>query len=242
MSQERIDKFLANAGIASRSEVKKLLKAGKAKVNGVIIKKPEYKIDTEKDCVEFDEKQVILKTEHFFLLYKPSGVVTATNDNFDKTVMDLIDVPGKDKLFPVGRLDKDTEGLLVITDDGETAHRLLSPKHHVPKTYYARIEGIVTTDDCKAFQDGLDIGDEKATLPASLHIVSRDESSNTSEIEVTICEGRFHQVKRMFQAVGKKVIYLKRISMGDLKLGNDLTPGEYRELTQEEIQLLKNAK
>ena len=242
MSQERIDKFLSNAQIASRSEVKKYIKAGKIRVNGVIIKKPEEKIDPEKDVVEFDDKVVNRKTDIFILLNKPAGVVTATTDRFDKTVMDLLQVPGKEKLFPVGRLDKDTEGLLIITDDGDTAHRLLSPKHHVPKTYYAKIAGIVTQNDCAAFQEGLDIGDEKKTLPARLKVLSVDEQAQTSEIEVTVCEGRFHQVKRMFQAVGKNVVYLKRISMGTLQLGTDLEPGEYRELTKEEIMLLKENK
>lgn len=242
MSQERIDKFLSNAQIASRSEVKKYIKAGKIRVNGVIIKKPEEKIDLEKDVVEFDDKVVKRKTDIFILLNKPAGVVTATTDCFDKTVMDLLQVPGKEKLFPVGRLDKDTEGLLIITDDGDTAHRLLSPKHHVPKTYYAKIAGIVTQNDCAAFQEGLDIGDEKKTLPARLKVLSVDEQAQTSEIEVTVCEGRFHQVKRMFQAVGKNVVFLKRISMGNLQLGTDLEPGEYRELTKEEIMLLKENK
>ena len=242
MSQERIDKFLSNAQIASRSEVKKYIKAGKIRVNGVIIKKPEEKIDPEKDVVEFDDKVVNRKTDIFILLNKPAGVVTATTDRFDKTVMDLLQVPGKEKLFPVGRLDKDTEGLLIITDDGDTAHRLLSPKHHVPKTYYAKIAGIVTQNDCAAFQEGLDIGDEKKTLPARLKVLSVDEQAQTSEIEVTVCEGRFHQVKRMFQAVGKNVVFLKRISMGNLQLGTDLEPGEYRELTKEEIMLLKENK
>ena len=242
MSQERIDKFLSNAQIASRSEVKKYIKAGKIRVNGVIIQKPEEKIDSEKDVVEFDDKVVNRKTDIFILLNKPAGVVTATTDRFDKTVMDLLQVPGKEKLFPVGRLDKDTEGLLIITDDGDTAHRLLSPKHHVPKTYYAKIAGIVTQNDCAAFQEGLDIGDEKKTLPARLKVLSVDEQAQTSEIEVTVCEGRFHQVKRMFQAVGKNVVYLKRISMGTLQLGTDLEPGEYRELTKEEIMLLKENK
>lgn len=242
MSQERIDKFLSNAQIASRSEVKKYIKAGKIRVNGEIIKKPEEKIDPEKDVVEFDDKVVNRKTETFILLNKPAGVVTATTDRFDKTVMDLLQVPGKEKLFPVGRLDKDTEGLLIITDDGDTAHRLLSPKHHVPKTYYAKISGIVTENDCAAFQEGLDIGDEKKTLPARLKILFVDEQTQSSEIEVTVCEGRFHQVKRMFQAVGKNVVYLKRISMGTLQLGTDLVSGEYRELTKEEIMLLKENK
>ena len=242
MSQERIDKFLSNAQIASRSEVKKYIKAGKIRVNGVIIQKPEEKIDSEKDVVEFDDKVVNRKTDIFILLNKPAGVVTATTDRFDKTVMDLLQVPGKEKLFPVGRLDKDTEGLLIITDDGDTAHRLLSPKHHVPKTYYAKIAGIVTQNDCAAFQEGLDIGDEKKTLPARIKVLSVDEQAQTSEIEVTVCEGRFHQVKRMFQAVGKNVVFLKRISMGNLQLGTDLEPGEYRELTKEEIMLLKENK
>ncbi|MDU7709184.1 MAG: 16S rRNA pseudouridine(516) synthase, partial [Clostridium sp.] len=166
---------------------------------------------------------------------KPAGVISATEDPRQRTVIDLITSRQRDDLFPVGRLDKDTEGLLLITNDGALAHRLLSPKKHVDKVYYARIQGVVTAADAEAFAVGLDIGDEKRTLPAKLDIL---ESGEISKIRVTIREGRFHQVKRMFQAVGKEVIYLKRLQMGSLKLDENLETGAYRELTKEELEAL----
>ena len=166
------------------------------------------------------------------MLHKPAGVVSATEDNREKTVLDLVRPEDrKNGLFPVGRLDKDTEGLLLLTDDGELAHRLLSPKKHVDKTYYAKIDGQVTEEHVKQFREGLDIGDEKKTLPAVLTILL---SGPVSEIEVTIHEGRFHQIKRMFEAVGCKVTYLKRLSMGSLVLDETLPPEEYRPLTEAE--------
>ena len=168
------------------------------------------------------------------MLHKPAGVVSATEDNREKTVLDLVRPEDwKNGLFPVGRLDKDTEGLLLLTDDGELAHRLLSPKKHVDKTYYAKIDGQVTEEHVKQFREGLDIGDEKKTLPAVLTILL---SGPVSEIEVTIHEGRFHQIKRMFEAVGCKVTYLKRLSMGSLVLDETLPPEEYRPLTEAELE------
>lgn len=169
------------------------------------------------------------------MLHKPAGVISATKDDRDKTVLDLITDKKRNDLFPVGRLDKDTEGLLLITNDGELAHRLLSPKKHVDKVYYAKVQGKVDESDVKAFADGVDIGDDTPVKNADLRIL---KSGEESEIELTITEGRFHQVKRMFHAVGKEVIYLKRLSMGSLALDKTLTKGEYRSLTEEEIKKL----
>ena len=169
------------------------------------------------------------------MLNKPSGVVSATQDRKEQTVLGLLGGQKRRDLFPVGRLDKDTEGLLLITNDGELAHRLLSPKSHVDKVYFAKIKGRVTEEDCRAFRQGVDIGDEKPTLPALLTVLHSDEES---EVELTIQEGRFHQVKRMFQSVGKEVVYLKRLRMGALTLDGGLRPGEYRKLTEEEVNTL----
>lgn len=233
----RLDKFLADAKVGSRSEVKGYIKKGRIRINEEIAAKAEEKIDTEKDMVFFDDTRVCAKGFVYYMLNKPRGVVSATSDNLNQTVIDLIPEKYQEELFPVGRLDKDTEGLLIITNDGVLAHNLLSPKKHVSKKYYALIKGFVTEEDVAMFQEGLDIGEKKPTMPADLHIL---KSQEISEIEVTICEGKFHQVKRMFQAVSKEVIYLKRISMGKLELDKRLQPGEYRYLTEEEIGLLKS--
>jgi 16S rRNA pseudouridine516 synthase len=172
------------------------------------------------------------------MLHKPAGVVSATEDPVSRTVLDLIRDKQRKDLFPVGRLDKDTEGLLLITNDGVLAHQLLSPKKHVDKVYFARVNGKVTAEDQTAFSAGVDIGEEALTLPAKLNILKSDE---TSEIELTIQEGKYHQVKRMFEAVGKEVIYLKRLSMGSLVLDPKLAPGDYRELTDDELESLKSS-
>ena len=228
----RLDKFLADAGAGTRSEVKKFIQKGKVQVNGVPAKKSEIKV-SEEDEVVLDGNRISQAPEFvYYLLHKPAGYVSATEDKRDKTVMELVASDRKD-LFPVGRLDKDTEGLLLLTDDGELAHRLLSPKKHVDKTYYAKIDGQVTEEHVKQFREGLDIGDEKKTLPAVLTILL---SGPVSEIEVTIHEGRFHQIKRMFEAVGCKVTYLKRLSMGNLVLDETLSPEEYRPLTEAELE------
>ena len=228
----RLDKFLADAGAGTRSEVKKFIQKGKVQVNGVPAKKSEIKV-SEEDEVVLDGNRISQAPEFvYYLLHKPAGYVSATEDKRDKTVMELV-ASDRKGLFPVGRLDKDTEGLLLLTDDGELAHRLLSPKKHVDKTYYAKIDGQVTEEHVKQFREGLDIGDEKKTLPAVLTILL---SGPVSEIEVTIHEGRFHQIKRMFEAVGCKVTYLKRLSMGSLVLDETLPLGEYRSLTEAELE------
>ena len=242
----RLDKFLTEMGLGTRSEVKKLLKTKQITVNGEVVTKPETKVEPENDQISYKGESVIYCEYEYYLFYKPAGCVTATEDHMHKTVMDyLTDTVRSDLLppelrrrglFPVGRLDIDTEGLLLITNDGALAHDLLSPAKHVEKTYYAVIDGVVTEKDVNCFENGVDIGEEKLTKPGKLRIL---KSEPESEIELTITEGRFHQVKRMFEAVGKKVLYLKRISMGPLQLTDDLKPGEYRPLTEEEITALK---
>lgn len=228
----RLDKYLADMGKGTRSEVKKAISKGLVRVNNEIVKKPETKLDTDSDNVLFDGALVGYAQYEYYMLNKPAGVISATEDKREKTVIDLIIEKKRKDLFPVGRLDRDTEGLLLISNDGELAHRLLSPSKHVDKVYYAKIDGKVTIEDVEAFQQGVDIGEEKLTRPAKLRIL---KSGTQSEIELTICEGKFHQVKRMFQAVGKEVVYLKRLQMGTLILDESLKPGEYRELTEQEI-------
>ena len=231
----RLDKYLADMGIGTRTEVKKFIRSGRIQVDGRIEKKPELKVDTATQQITFDNTLVVYQEYEYYMLNKPAGVVSATTDKKEKTVLDLLSVQKRKDLFPVGRLDKDTEGLLLITNDGALAHRLLAPGKHVDKVYFARVEGTVTEADVLAFSQGLDIGDPELTLPAELKIQSSD---TVSEILLTIQEGRFHQVKRMFEAVGKKVIYLKRLSMGTLCLDEDLPKGAFRALTEQEIREL----
>lgn len=231
----RLDKYLADMGIGTRTEVKKLIRQGKVKVDDYIVKSPEQKIDTATQKVSCEGQEIGYEKYEYYMLNKPAGYVSATTDAKDKTVLDLIIDKKRKDLFPVGRLDKDTEGLLLITNDGDLAHRLLAPKKHVDKLYYAKVEGVVTEEDVRAFAEGVNIGEDEVTRPALLEILRSDE---ISEIYLTIQEGKFHQVKRMFEAVGKKVIYLKRISMGTLHLDEDLKLGEYRSLTEEELEHL----
>lgn len=231
----RLDKYLADMGIGTRTEVKRAISKGQIQVDGETVKRPERKIDTEKEKVFYQGKAVAYAEYEYYMLNKPAGVVSATEDQKDRTVLDLISEKQRKDLFPVGRLDKDTEGLLLVTNNGELAHRLLSPKKHVDKVYFARIDGRVTEEDVKIFEKGLDIGEDKLTLPAHLEILKSEE---TSEIRLTIREGKFHQVKRMFHAVGKEVTYLKRLEMGGLVLDPELALGEYRELTAQEVKVL----
>ena len=226
MKPMRLDKFLCELGIGTRSEVKNKIKNGLVQVEGVNKVTPEYKLDIEKDKVYYNGSLLQYAEFEYYMLNKPAGCVSATSDNLHKTVLELIDTKVRKDLFPVGRLDIDTEGLLLITNDGALAHQLLSPKKHVDKTYYAEIEGMITNEDVVAFKEGLDIGENTLTLPAKLVIL---ESGTISKIEVTIQEGKYHQVKRMFEAVGKRVVYLKRLSMGTLTLDETLKPGEYRQ-------------
>lgn len=236
----RLDRFLAENSIGTRSQVRELIKKGLITVNDIVVKKADIKVDTLADAVSYNGNVINYQKYHYYILNKPAGYVTATTDNREKTVMELLDVPEIKKLFPVGRLDKDTEGLLLITDDGELAHRLLSPRYHVDKTYYVKCEGIVDKKDIDRLSDGIDIGDDKPTMPAVAELISVDEKNNTSELFLTIREGRFHQVKRMLGAVDKKVTYLERVSMGPLRLDTDIKRGSYRSLSENEIEELKS--
>lgn len=236
MTMQRLDKYLSNAGSGTRTEVKQYIKKGRVTVNGICVKEPKTKVDPSEDTVCLDKMQVVCEAHTYYMLHKPMGYVSATVDRRERTVMELLEASCPKDCFPVGRLDKDTEGLLLITNDGELAHRLLSPRKHVDKVYYAQVRGAVTQEDVRLFEQGMDIGDEKPTLPASLVIL---ESAEYSRIELTIREGRYHQVKRMFEAVGKQVVYLKRLSMGSLRLDEALEAGAYRPLTKEEIEELR---
>ena len=233
----RVDKLLSNVGVASRAELKKYCKQGLISVNGKVINNPGVQVDSESDDIRFNGEKIVYREFVYIMLNKPDGYISATFDKYDPIVLDLIDQSYLVfEPFPVGRLDKDTEGLLVLTNDGQLAHRVLSPKKHVPKTYYAKIQGKVTEEDILAFEKGVILDDGYETMPSQLKILKSDDMS---EIELTIHEGKFHQVKRMFESVGKKVVYLKRLSMGKLKLDESLGLGEYRELTEEEVNLIE---
>lgn len=236
MGKIRLDKFLADMGLGTRSEVKKEIHKGQVRVNGIPEKSPDYKLDIQKDLVEVNGRQISYAQQEYYMLNKPAGVVSATEDKRDRTVLDLIQEKQRKDLFPVGRLDKDTEGLLLITNDGLLAHQLLSPKKHVKKTYFVRTEKPVSPEAVKMLEEGVDIGEEKKTLPGEISCLSPEKNS----LCLTIREGKFHQIKRMFQAVDNKVLYLKRLSMGSLTLDENLAPGEYRPLTKEEIERLKD--
>ena len=200
----RIDKILSNVGCGSRAEIKKYCKYGRISVNGQVINSPGLQVDPEADEIVFDGERISYREFVYIMLNKPDGYISATFDKFDPIVLDLIDPSYLVfEPFPVGRLDKDTEGLLILTNDGQLSHRVLSPKKHVPKTYYAKIEGVVTEEDTAAFEKGVVLDDGYETMPAQLNILKSDE---ISEIELTIHEGKFHQVKRMFESVGKKVV------------------------------------
>ncbi|MCM3317045.1 rRNA pseudouridine synthase [Rummeliibacillus stabekisii] len=230
----RLDKLLSNMGYGSRKDIKKLLKTKAVAIDGEEAKDPSLHVDPEKQSITVLGERVIYQEFIYLMMNKPAGVVSATEDLYDQTVIDLIDpFYAHFEPFPVGRLDKDTEGFLLITNDGSLAHRLLSPKKHVPKVYYATIDGCVTEEDVAAFRQGVVLEDGYQTKPGELKII---KSGASSEIELSISEGKFHQVKRMFEAVSKKVTYLKRLSMGNLELDESLETGEYRELTPEEIE------
>ena len=234
----RLDKLLANMGYGSRKEVKALLKQKAVRVDDEIVKDSSFHVDPAKQAVTVFGERVEYVEFIYLMMHKPQGVISATEDKHDRTVIDLLDPLDQHfEPFPVGRLDKDTEGLLLITNDGGLAHNLLSPKKHVPKWYYAKIDGVVTEEDIEAFKQGVTLDDGYHTKPGELKILA---SGAHSEIELMIQEGKFHQVKRMFEAVGKKVTYLKRLSMGSLSLDPELPIGEYRPLTEEELEGLLN--
>ncbi|WP_033541577.1 pseudouridine synthase [Planococcus sp. CAU13] len=236
----RLDKFLSNMGFGSRKDVKVLLKSKAVEVNGEVVRDAKQHVDEAADVITVAGDRVEYVEFIYLMMNKPPGVISATEDKYDETVIDLLgDEERHFEPFPVGRLDKDTEGLLLLTNDGKLAHELLSPRKHVDKTYFARIEGRVTEEDGEAFRRGVILDDGYKTKEASLKIL---KSGEESEIELTITEGKFHQVKRMFESVGKRVIYLKRLSMGTLQLDPDLKLGEYRYLTEEELTGLKEKK
>ena len=229
----RLDKFLSQMNIGTRSEVKNAVRKGKVTVNGVICKNADEKIDECTDIICYDGQKIIYEKFVYYMLNKPAGVVSATSDNRDKTVLDLlVDVPLKD-IFPVGRLDKDTEGLLILTNDGELAHNLLSPKKHIDKTYRVLTKENITKEQLERLEQGVDIGDDTITMPA------KAEWIDDKEMLLTICEGKYHQVKRMLKTVGNEVVYLERKKMGNLSLDEKLSRGEYRRLTAEEVLILK---
>ena len=234
----RLDKYLADMGCGTRQEVKKFIRSGQVSVDGIVVKKPETKVEQTVQEVFLNGEKVGYESFEYYMLNKPAGVISATEDQGCQTVVDLIKDKKRKDLFPVGRLDKDTEGLLLITNDGALAHRLLSPKKHVDKCYFARLCGKVTEEDVRSFEKGVNIGSQEQpeiTMPGKLEIITSDD---ISKIRLTIQEGKFHQVKRMFQAVGKEVIYLKRLRMGTLILDENLGIGEYRPLTKEELEKL----
>ncbi len=229
----RLDRFLCETGQGTRSEVKQLIRKGFVTVNGLQETAADRKLEEEADVVAVRGEVCLFQKFHYYLLHKPAGVITATRDQSQQTVVDLLAGEKVRNLFPVGRLDKDAEGLLLITDDGELAHKLLSPKKHVDKTYFVRTKLPLCQQDAKCLEAGVDIGDETLTLPA------RVEQIADNEIKLIIQEGRFHQVKRMLEAVGNEVIYLKRLSMGPLALPKDLEKGSFRPLNREELLKLR---
>jgi 16S rRNA pseudouridine516 synthase len=236
---ERLDKILSNLGYGSRKEIKGIVRRGMVSVDGETVKDSGILINPESSEIIVNGEKIMYRKYIYLMMNKPDGVISATFDNRDETVVDLLDVQHSVfNPFPVGRLDKDTVGLLMLTNDGELNHRLISPKWHVDKVYYAKIDKEVVEGDIEAFEKGIVLDDEYKCLPAGLKILSSGEDG--AEVEVTLQEGKFHQVKRMFQSLGKNVVYLKRIKFGPLDLDEELEEGEYRELTEEEIALLKS--
>ena len=230
----RLDKYLAEMGAGTRKEIGKAVRAGRVTVNGQTVKNAAMQVTAE-DEVSMDGVSVEYEEYVYYMLNKPAGVISATEDARERTVLDLISERQRKGLFPVGRLDRDTEGLLLITNDGGLAHRLLSPRHHVDKVYYARLDGSVGEAEKTLFAQGLKVDDTLTALPAELEILEP-----ATEVRVTIREGKFHQVKRMFEAVGREVLYLKRLSMGPLALDESLPKGDYRRLTAEEESAIMN--
>ncbi|WP_294188575.1 pseudouridine synthase [uncultured Clostridium sp.] len=235
---ERLDKVLSNLGYGSRKEIKQAIRKGLIEVNGELVKDNGMQVDPEADKIVVNGEEIFYRKYIYLMMNKPDGVVSATVDNRDETVIDLLEVEHQVfNPFPVGRLDKDTVGLLLLTNDGELNHRLISPKWKVNKIYYAKIDKKVTEEDIKKFKNGITLDDGYVCKEAKLEILEATEDG--SEVMITIQEGKYHQVKRMFEAVGKTVVYLKRVEFGTLKLDEDLEEGEYRELTEEEINILK---
>ena len=231
----RLDKFLADSGVGTRTDVKKRIREGRITVNDAVAKKPDLKVDPEQDQILFDHRPVIYEKYSYYLFHKPAGCVTARCDQLNRTVMDFFPESMRKEFAPVGRLDKDTVGLLLLTNDGALAHDLLSPKKHVDKTYLVKPEKPLSAEDIHRLENGLDIGDEKPTAPSKARL------TENGDLLLTIHEGRFHQAKRMLQAVDNQVLTLERVSFGPLSLDLSLQRGEYRALTEEEIEVLSGA-
>lgn len=237
MGVQRLDKVLGNLGYGTRKEIKRLVKEGLVQVDGSTVNDSSLHIDPERQEICVNGRAVRYLKYIYLMMNKPAGVISATEDTREKTVVDLL--PEEYLVFkpsPVGRLDKDTVGLLLLTNDGQLAHNLLSPKKHIPKVYIARVKGRVSGEDVERFREGLILDDGYKTLPARLTPL---ETGDMSKVEVEIYEGKYHQIKRMFQSVGKTVEFLMRVSMGPLVLDDRLKPGESRELTEEELNYLK---
>ena len=234
----RIDKYLADMGKGTRTEVKKYIKSGRVRVDGNVVQRPETKVSPDQ-IITLDGEQLVYEEFQYYLMNKPAGLISASDDARQKTVVDLISDRGRRNLFPVGRLDKDTTGLLLITDDGTLAHSLLSPRHHVSKIYVAEVDGLLEEEDIRLFKEGIQLEQDWTTLPAELEIL---EAGEQSLARITIYEGKFHQIKRMFEAVGKPVLSLSRIAMGPLTLPDNLEEGDYRALTDQEYEALMKLK
>lgn len=230
----RLDKFLCELNIGSRSELKKIIKTGSVSVNGSVVNDPGLLISENSDKVTYKGELLVYEKYVYYMLNKPSGYVSATNDNTAPAVTELLNAEGRDDLFPVGRLDKDTVGLLIITNDGDLGHRLTSPKHHAPKEYLVSLRDDINEDAVSKLESGIDLGEDGITKPAKVRIV------DSKTIILTITEGKFHQVKRMLLAVSNEVVFLKRLSMGGVSLDENLKEGEYRRLSADEISILQN--
>lgn len=230
MPQMRLDKYLADMGIASRKELKQIIRSGRVKINGRAVTVPETKLDPDSDSVSLDGEALGYAKFHYYIMDKPAGVVTATEDKKQNTVLDLVSPEMRRMgLFPVGRLDKDTSGMLLLTDDGDFAHRVISPKSEVNKLYYAKVDGTPDENDVKAFREGIELRDGFKCLPAGLEIIA------PGEVLVTVMEGKYHQVKRMLASRGTPVLELRRLSIGKVRLPDNLGPGGYRELSEQEL-------
>jgi len=230
----RLDKYLTQAGIGSRSQVKEYIKKGLVTINGQTTRKSETQLDENSDTVLFQGQEIHFDKYVYYMLHKPADCITATKDSSEKTVMDYFGEDFRKDLFPVGRLDKDTEGLLLVTNDGDLAHKLLSPRKSIAKKYLVHLKKEPTPEEIYKLEHGVDIGEKKDTLPARFSWENKEEK----KAYLTITEGKFHQVKRMFTAVDNQVLYLKRMSMGTLLLDESLKPGEYRKLTKNELEEL----
>lgn len=243
---QRIDKILGNLGYGSRSDIKKMVKQGRISLNGTVVKDSGIQSNPNTDVIEVDGEKIFYREFVYIMLHKPPGVISATEDLRERTVLDLLPLDFRVfSPFPVGRLDKDTEGLLLLTNDGQLAHDLLSPRKHVPKTYLADCVGRIGDREAELFAAGVELDDGYVTLPARMEVAEHgtyEDGQARTRIFLTISEGKFHQVKRMLEAVGSEVTYLKRISMGPLLLDEELPIGEFRELTGQELESLRSYK